>query len=67
MPFMQVVFLLIRSSASAGPVKSVSSGVSPASEIPGMVDVLVLATVHVNTPRFPQILDRTSLAIFSLP
>ena len=67
MPFMQLTLPLTSSSASAGPVNMVSSGVSPASETPGMVDVLVLATVQVNTPRLPQILDSTSFAIFSFP
>ena len=67
MPFMQVVFPLMRSSASAAGVNIVSSGVSPASETPGMVDVRVLATVQVNTPLLPHILDRISFAVFSFP
>ncbi len=61
-PFMQVVFPLIRISASAAGVNMVSSGVSPASETPGIVDVRVLATVHVKTPLFPHILPRMSSA-----
>ena len=67
MPFMQETLPLTRISASAAGVNIVSSGVSPASETPGIVDVRVFATVHVNTPRFPQILERMSFAIFSLP
>ncbi len=67
MPFMQTVLPRTRSSASAAGVKSVNSGVSPASEIPGMVEVMVLATVQVNKPRLPQILESMSLATFSLP
>ena len=66
-PFMQVVFPLTRISASAAGVNIVSSGVSPASETPGMVEVRVFATVQVNTPLFPQILERISLACSSSP
>jgi hypothetical protein len=64
---MQTVCPNVMSSASAGPVRSVSSGVPPASEIPGIAEVMVLPTVHVNVPLFPHILKRISLAAFSLP
>ena len=64
---MQLTLPLMRISASAAGVNMVSSGVSPASETPGMVEVRVLATVQVNTPRLPHILERMSFAIFSLP
>lgn len=66
-PFMQNAFPHTRISASAGPVKSVSSGVLPASDIPGIVDVKVLETVHVNVPFLPHILDRIPLAVSLLP
>ena len=66
-PFMQVVLPLTSISASAAGVNMVSSGVSPASETPRIVDVRVFATVHVKTPLFPQILDTMSFAIFSFP
>ena len=66
-PFMQMVFPHASISASAGPVNKVSSGVSPASDTPGMVDVNVFATVQVKTPCPPQIFDRSFFAIFSLP
>ena len=66
-PFIQTVFPSTRSSASAAGVNNVSSGVSPASETPGIVDVSVFATVHVKTPLFPQILDRMSFATASFP
>lgn len=67
MPFMQSVLPQDSNSASAGPVNNVNSGVSPASDTPGIVDVSVLPTVQVNIPRFPQILERTSFAMSSLP
>ncbi|CDF31052.1 putative uncharacterized protein [Methanoculleus sp. CAG:1088] len=67
MPFMQVTLPITRNSASAGPVNKVSSGVSPASDMPGMVEVRVLAIVQVKTPLFPHMRDMMSSAVFLSP
>ncbi len=66
-PSMQRVLPHTSISASAAGVKSVSSGVSPASETPGIVEVSVLATVHVKTPLPPQISERILSAISLFP